>query len=136
MSEAGLQAAGESKVVSGDSARRAAKWFNYGTLVSLVLPFPLMIFWFGMSMLVYALNRHHPNPKVGHYTQHAAYRFYAIMGTLVVVGTFFPVDWRYYLGTWLLAIAILVPLSVRDLRRINNDDWQDVILPSTPSAEH
>jgi len=71
------------KIVTGDQARRAAKWFNYGTLVSLILPLPLMIFWTGMSMLIYALNRHHPNPKVGYYTQQAAYRFYGVAGTLV-----------------------------------------------------
>lgn len=48
-----------------------------------------IIFWFGMSMLLYAFNRHHPNPKVGHYTQRAAYRFYAVTGFLLVAGVFF-----------------------------------------------
>ncbi|MCK7581443.1 MAG: hypothetical protein MZV65_41295 [Chromatiales bacterium] len=51
------------------------------------MPFPLLIFWFGASMLVYALNRHHPNPKVGHYTQQAAYRFYGVTGFFVAIAT-------------------------------------------------
>ena len=60
------------KIVTAASARRAAKWFNYGTLVAIAIPLPLAIFWTGMSMLIYALNKHHPNPKVGYYTQSAA----------------------------------------------------------------
>ena len=42
--------------------------------------------WLGLSMLVYAMNRHHPNPKVGHYTQQAAYRFYGVMDNTEVFG--------------------------------------------------
>ena len=121
------------KIVTGDQARRAAKWFNYGTLVSLILPLPLMIFWTGMSMLIYALNRHHPNPKVGYYTQQAAYRFYGVAGTLVVVANFFPVDIRYYIGAWIVGALILAPWSFYDLYRINKDIWVDcVVEPDEP----
>jgi Na+/serine symporter len=63
------------KVARGSSAKRASALMNYGNLIAILIPFPLLIFWFGASMLVYAMNRHHPNPKVGHYTQQAAYRF-------------------------------------------------------------
>ncbi|HHO70555.1 MAG TPA: hypothetical protein ENN02_03695 [Halothiobacillus sp.] len=62
------------KVVTGNQTRRAAKWCNYGTLISLILLLPLMIFWTGMSMLIYALNRHHPSSKVGDKTCTMAYR--------------------------------------------------------------
>ena len=38
-------------------------------------------------MLVYAMNRHHPNPKVGHYTQQAATRFYAVTGSMTMIAS-------------------------------------------------
>lgn len=78
-------------------------------------------------MLVYALNRHHPNPKVGYYTQRAATRFYAITGSLVVVATFIPGGgWHYYLVAWALAALIIIPWSIVDLVRIYKDEWVDV----------
>ena len=127
----------ESKIVTGASARRAAKWFNYGTLVAMALPLPLAIFWTGMSMLVYALNRHHPNPKVGYYTQWAAYRFYAVAGAAVAVAVFFPPSLVYYLVIWIIAAVILVPWTLYDLYKINHDTWDDVTLtPETFEAQH
>jgi len=35
------------KVARGSSARRAAALMNYGNLIAILLPFPLLIFWFG-----------------------------------------------------------------------------------------
>ena len=67
------------RIVSGRSSRFAAMQMDIGNLISMLLP-PLPLLWFGGSMLVYALHRHHPNPRVGYYTQRAAYRFYAVMG--------------------------------------------------------
>lgn len=123
----------EGKIVSGASSRRAAKWFNYGTLVAVSVPLPLAIFWTGMSMLIYALNKHHPNPKVGHYTQWAAYRFYGIAGSAVAVAVFFPVNVIYYLVIWAIAAVILIPWTIYDLYRINHDIWVDcVIEPHRP----
>ena len=79
-------------------------------MVAILVPFPLLIFWFGASMLVYAMNRHHPNPKVGHYTQQAAYRFYGVTGFFVVVATFIPGGgWIWYLTAWTLAALVLIP---------------------------
>lgn len=120
------------KLITATQARRAAKWFNYGTLVSLVMPLPLMIFWAGLSMLIYALNKHHPNPKVGEYTQQAAYRFYGIAGSTIVFGTFFPPKISYYLVLWVICAVILVPWSLYDLRRINRDQWEDTVIVADP----
>lgn len=117
----------ESKIVTGASARRAAKWFNYGTLIAMAVPLPLAIFWTGMSMLIYALNRHHPNPKVGHYTQWAAYRFYGVAGAAVAVAVFFPPSMMYYLTIWIIAALILVPWTLYDLYKINHDTWDDIV---------
>ena len=77
------------RTVTGRSSRFAAMQMALGNLISMLLP-PLPLLWFGGSMLIYALHRHHPNPRVGHYTQHAAYRFYGLMAAIIPIGTFFP----------------------------------------------
>jgi hypothetical protein len=114
------------QAVSGRSARFAATLFNLGSIVAVAVP-PLTLLWLGASMLVYAMNRHHPNPKVGYYTQQAAYRFYGVAGTVVIAAAFIPGGgWQYYLLAWAVAAAIIIPWSVWDLVRIFRDDWQDV----------
>jgi hypothetical protein len=116
------------KVVTGQSAKNAAKFFNYGNILAILIPMPFVPLWFGGSMLFYAFNRHHPNPKVGHYTQQAAYRFYALTGFLVVAGTFFPVEIIYYLVFWAVSALIIIPWSIYDIRKINQDTWEDVVI--------
>lgn len=113
-------------LVTARSARFSAALFNYGSIISLLAPFPLMIFWLGASMFVYAMNRHHPNEKVGHYTQQAAYRFYGVTGFFVAVAMFLPVNLNYYLIAWAVGAAILLPLSLRDLTRIRRERWDDM----------
>ncbi len=128
-------------VARGSSARTAASLMNLGNIIAVIF-IPLLIFWFGASMLVYAMNRHHPNPKVGHYTQQAAYRFYAVTGFFVVIATLFPSDaWHYYLITWALAAFIIVPWSILDLMRIRKDEWVDLLVEGDqvigqPPASH
>ncbi|HRF45600.1 MAG TPA: hypothetical protein PLD30_15410 [Candidatus Competibacteraceae bacterium] len=117
------------KIARGASAKRASALMNYGNLIAVLIPFPLLIFWFGASMLVYAMNRHHPDPKVGHYTQQAAYRFYGITGCFVVVATFIPGNgWGWHLLAWIVAALILIPWSILDLRKIYHDQWFDIPL--------
>lgn len=117
------------KMARGSSAKRAASLMHYGNMISILVPFPLLIFWFGASMLVYAMNRHHPNPKVGHYTQQAATRFYAVTGFFIVIGAFIPGNgWLWYAIAWGMALLILIPWSILDLRRINQDQWVDIPL--------
>jgi hypothetical protein len=114
------------RVARGSSARLAASVMNYGNIVAMVFV-PLIIIWFGASMVVYAMNRHHPNPKVGYYTQWAAYRFYGVTGLFVVAATFIPgggID--YYLVAWALGAAIIIPWSILDLVRIRRDEWVDI----------
>ncbi len=48
-------------VISGRASRFAAMQMDLGNMISMLLP-PLPLLWFGGSMLVYALHRHHPNP--------------------------------------------------------------------------
>ena len=111
------------RVISPASARRMATLFNYGNLAAMLLPLPLGIFWLGASMFVYAMNRHHPNPRVGEYTQAAAYRFYGVVGFVVVIATFFGTSLTAWLVTWATAAAILVPWSIYDLVRIYRETW-------------
>jgi len=118
------------RMLSGRKARTAASVFNYGNIIAILAPIPLGMLWLGLSMLVYAMNRHHPDEKVGHYTQQAAYRFYAITGFFVAAATFIPGGgWRYYVIAWALAALVLIPWSILDLVRIRRDQWDDMELP-------
>lgn len=112
-------------VVSARSARFSASLFNYLNIVAVLLPVPLLVFWFGASMFVYAMNRHHPNPRVGHYTQWAAYRLYGVVGAVIPVATFYGPELRYWLITWFLAVAIVIPWSIVDLVRIRREHWEE-----------
>jgi hypothetical protein len=123
------------RTVTGKSSRFAAMQMDIGNLVSMCLP-PLPLLWFGGSMLVYALHRHHPNPKVGRYTQAAAYRFYAVMGAIIPIGTFFPgrgiTSW---LVAWAVGLAVIVPWSVWSIVRIRREEWPDLLLPADSVVE-
>ncbi len=116
------------RVVSGDSARFASKIFNYGNIVAMLMPLPLGIFWMGASMMVYAMNRHNPNPRVGYYTQRAATRLYALIGVVVVVANFFS-GIAPWLITWALCAGVIIPLSIYDLVRIQRETWHDTEIP-------
>ncbi len=128
---------GDSVQLPGHKARRAAALFNYGNILAVLVPIPLGMLWLGLSMLVYAMNRHHPNEKVGHYTQQAAYRFYAVTGFFVAAATFIPGGgWTYYLIAWALAALTLIPWSIMDLLRIRRDTWPDMELPVEHHESH
>jgi hypothetical protein len=144
--------------VSARSARRTASLFNYGNIAAMlpglalapyiliaqpvgtatVLLFVMMmvppILWFGVSMVVYALARHHPDPQVGQFTQQAAYRFYAMFGLIIPVGTFFGTDWQLWIISGGIVAAILIPWSLLDLRRIARSQWQDTLLNEEHNA--
>ncbi|HPE79330.1 MAG: hypothetical protein H6961_04720 [Chromatiaceae bacterium] len=122
------------QTISGRSSRLAAMQMDIGNLISMLLP-PLPILWFGGSMLVYALHRHHPDPRVGHYTQQAAYRFYGVMGAIIPVGTFFPgrgiTPW---LIAWGLGLAVIIPWSLWSIMRIRREEWPDISVPKKDDA--
>ncbi len=118
------------QLITGKSARRAAGLFNIGNIICMLIPFPIGIFWMGLSMVVYAMNRHHPNEKVGSYTQQAAYRFYGVLGFVVIVAIFFGTEIYYWLVTWAICAGILIPWSIWDLIKIRRDDWQDCYFES------
>ena len=142
--------ASEIKVVPAKSARRSAGLFNWGNILAMlpglfIVPVLLfgqpekihmvfmfivmlvpMILWFGVSIAVYIIAKHNPNERVGHFTQQAAYRYYGVVGFIVVAGTFFGTDVDLWIYTWLISAIILVPFSMRDLYLIKKEPWADV----------
>ncbi len=138
--------------ISAASARMAARLFNLGNIIamlpglllapiillgqpertSMIYMFILMvvppILWFGISIIVYIIARHHPNPRVGHYTQWAAYRFYGMFGIVIPVGTFYGTQWQLWIATGGLVALILIPWSLLDLWRIQREQWQDITI--------
>ena len=141
--------------ISGASARMAARLFSLGNIIamlpgllvapiillgqpertSMIFMFILMvvppILWFGISIVVYIIARHHPNPRVGHYTQWAAYRFYGMFGIVIPVGTFFGTQWQLWIATGGVVALILIPWSLLDLLRIQREQWQDITIEGT-----
>ena len=115
-------------IVTAAQSKKSARTFNYGNIVAVLIPFPFFIFWFGASMFVYAMYRHHPNARVGYYTQMAAYNYYALAGILSVVMLFAPGDFFFKYGwmLWLACILLLIPLSIREIMKINKEEWHDV----------
>lgn len=121
---------GNTKLVTAETSKKTARIFHYGNILAILIPFPLFIFWFGASMFVYAMCRHHPNARVGYYTQKGAYYFYALAGFLVVILTFAPKvlfeDIIYALLLWALCAIVLIPLSIKEIMQINREDWKDI----------
>jgi len=115
-------------IVTAEQSKKSAKTFSYGNILAVLIPFPLFIFWFGASMFVYAMYRHHPNSRVGYYTQMGAYYYYGLAGFLSIVMLFAPGDFFYKYGwmLWLACIIFLLPMSIREIIKINKEEWHDV----------
>jgi hypothetical protein len=140
------------RVISASSARFAAQLFNIITVAALMisltalllgkllashkigfLPFvlslPPVMIWLGASIFVYASIAHHPNPRTAHYNKWAGYRFYGVMGSMVVIGQ--PIygliggfgGLMLVLG---LAVAIIVPWALFDIWRAAREKWEDL----------
>ncbi|CAA6801304.1 MAG: Unknown protein [uncultured Thiotrichaceae bacterium] len=120
-------------IVTAKQSRFAARVFNIGTIASVTVPFPLFIFWFGASMFVYALYRHHPNPRVGYYTQRGAYYYYGLSGLLIPILTFAPKTFftDYWWALWGFCFLLVVPLAIIDIVKAGKEDWEDVEIPNT-----
>lgn len=139
----------ETKIISAENARMFARLFNIGNLISLVpglivAPILLLsnqeqmttifmfiamivppILWFGISIIIYIIARHHPNELVGHYTQQAAYRYYGMIGVVIPVGTFFGTDWKLWIMMGGAVGIVLVPWTIWELIKIQKEHWQE-----------
>jgi len=142
------------RVISASSSRFAAQLFNILTVVALMLsltalllgkllashkigflPFvlslPPVMIWLGASIFVYASIAHHPNSRAAHYNKWAGYRFYGVMGSLVVIG---PAIYGL-LGGWQglmlvlgLAVLIIVPWALFDIYKAAREPWADMTI--------
>jgi len=139
----------KTKIIPATNARMFARLFNIGNLLSflpglIVAPIILLteleristifmfiamivppILWFGLSIMIYIIARHHPNDLVGHYTQQAAYRYYGLIGVIIPVGTFFGTDWELWILMGGVVGLVIVPWTVWELIKIQKENWQD-----------
>ena len=149
----------KTKIIPAANARMFARLFNIGNLLSLlpgliVAPIILLteqeqistifmfiamivppILWFGLSIMIYIIARHHPNELVGHYTQQAAYRYYGMIGVVIPVGTFFGNDWRLWILMGGVVALVVVPWTIWELIKTQKENWQDIEVKLEPSLE-
>jgi hypothetical protein len=100
-----------------------------------VLSLPPVMIWLGASIFVYASIAHHPNPLTAHYNKWAGYRFYGVMGSLVVVGPMLYGVLGGLQGVMLVlgfAVAIIVPWALFDIYRAAREPWQDISIDVEP----
>ncbi|HRK79701.1 MAG: hypothetical protein B7X91_01390 [Hydrogenophilales bacterium 17-64-11] len=96
-----------------------------------VLSLPPLMIWLGASIFVYASIAHHPNPRSAHYNKWAGYRFYGVMGSLMVIG---PAlygllgGWRGLMLVLGLAVLIIVPWALFDIFRAAREPWADMTI--------
>jgi len=142
------------RVITASSSRFAAQLFNLITVavllisltalllgkllasqkigfLPLVLSLPPLMIWLGASIFVYASIAHHPNPRTAHYNKWAGYRFYGVMGSLVVIG---PAIYGL-LGGWQglmlvlgLAVTIILPWALFDIYKAAREPWTDMTI--------
>lgn len=120
------------KWVSATQCRRSAQMFILGSILAVVV-FPLVMVWIAASIFVYASAAHHPDRRVGEFQRWAGYRFYGLVGSLVVVLNFSG-EMKAWVGggvnlllaVWIVSVLVVVPLGIWDLIRISRENWQDM----------
>ena len=127
----------QKKHLSANSQRLSATIFNIVSMVASTLP-PLLMIWIAASIFVYASVAHHPNPRVVHYNRIAGYRFYGVAGSMVVFGQ--PIyglfgNWHGLVAVWAIIALVVIPLGLRDLVRVQREDWQDMDISEAKTHE-
>lgn len=122
------------KLISASQCRSSAQIFIIGSIISVLVP-PLLMVWIAASIFAYASVAHHPDMRVREYQRWAGYRFYGLVGTLVVALNFSGAmqSWlgggmNLLLTVWVLSLLVVVPLGIRDLIRISRENWQDMLV--------
>jgi hypothetical protein len=142
------------RVITASSSRFAAQLFNLITVavllisltalllgkllasqkigfLPLVLSLPPLMIWLGASIFVYASIAHHPNPRTAHYNKWAGYRFYGVMGSLVVIGPaiYGLLDgWQGLMLVLGLAVTIILPWALFDIYKAAREPWTDMTI--------
>ncbi len=142
------------RVISASSSRFSAQLFNLITVIvllismttlllgklfvsqkigflPLVLSMPPIMIWLGGSIFVYASIANHPNPRTAHYNKWAGYRYYGVMGGLMVLGP--PLydlveGWQGLMLVLGLAVTIIVPWALFDIYKAAREPWQDMTI--------
>ncbi|MDP3483543.1 MAG: hypothetical protein Q8S05_09580 [Sulfuricella sp.] len=122
------------KLISASQCRSSAQIFIIGSIISVLVP-PLLMVWIAASIFAYASVAHHPDMRVREYQRWAGYRFYGLVGTLVVVLNFSGAMQAWLGGgmnlvftVWVVSLLVVVPLGIRDLIRISRENWQDMLV--------
>lgn len=118
----------QKKIITAEQQRSSARIFNLASMVAVLIP-PLLMIWIAASIFAYASVAHHPNPRVVHYNRFAGYRFYGVAGAMVVFGQ--PIyglfgNWHGLLAVWAIMALAVIPLGLRDLIRVQRENWQDM----------
>ena len=142
------------RLITASSSRFAAQLFNILTVTALtisltalllgkllashkigflpfVLSLPPVMIWLGGSIFVYASIAHHPNPRTAHYNKWAGYRFYGVMGSLMVIGPaiYGLLDgWQGLVLVMGLAVLIIVPWALFDIYKAAREPWADMTI--------
>lgn len=123
------------KTITAAQQRSDAQRFNLfssAAVVLMPLVIPLML-WIAASIFVHASIAHHPNQRVRDYLYPGGYRFYGLVGALVITLNFSPQMAKLAGGSiqlvglvWLVSVLVVVPLAVRDILRARKENWQDI----------
>lgn len=119
------------KVLEADRCRFAAQVFNLATIGAVIIPIPLFMIWIGASMFVYAANAHHPDERVARYTRRAGYRFYGVVGAMVIFGQ--PIlSWiggfKGVLVIWAMIAIGLIPMATWEIFKARREAWRDIVI--------
>ncbi len=123
------------KHITPQQQMRAAQSFSFFSCVAVVL-MPLvipMLLWIAASIFVYAAAACHPNAKVCDFIKYSGYRFYGLVGGLVIVLNFSPqlakaVGGAYVLMAiiWAISLLVVLPLGIRDILRAKREPWSEL----------
>jgi hypothetical protein len=129
------------KIITAAQQRLDAQLFNILScaaigLMPLIIP---LLLWVAASIFVHASIAHHPNHRVREFLYPGGYRFYGMVGALVVGLNFSGIMSQWIHGTiklgplhlpmfwvWVLSLLVVVPLGIRDIVRARNENWQDM----------
>jgi hypothetical protein len=131
------------KIITAAQQRLDAQLFNILScaaigLMPLIIP---LLLWVAASIFVHASIAHHPNHRVREFLYPGGYRFYGMVGALVVGLNFSGIMSQWIHGTiklgplhlpmfwvwvWVVSLLVVVPLGIRDIVRARSENWQDM----------
>lgn len=123
------------KLITAKQQMRAAQSFAFFSSLSVILLPAIipMLLWIAASIFAYCAVACHPNKRVQSYLTIAGYRFYGLVGALVVVLNFSPQMAKAMGGwlnlgiiIWIISILVVVPFGIRDILRAKKEPWQDM----------